>query len=149
MIYTSTTEIALRALIYLAQQPPGAYSPIGQIAKQLGLRHPMLSKVLQRLGKLKLVNSQKGPGGGFALSKHPKTISLLTAIIAVEGNLDWDRCALGLKMCSDDKPCPLHQNWKKVRENIKKYLETTTIYDLAGSQNLNDREIIRSLRASQ
>src|SRR4030067_1050652 len=140
MIYSKTAEIAIRALLYLSQQSPGAFSSISQVAKNQRLSAPMLSKVLQRLNRHRLVMTQKGPGGGYALGKPAKNITLLNLINIIDGEPDWERCALGLEQCTPSNPCPLCHHWRNLKENIREYLEKTTLFDLTQvkSQHLPD-----------
>ena len=70
-----------------------------QIATELRASEAHLSKVLQRLAKVGLVHSIRGPKGGFALERPPEAISLLGVYEAVEGPLESNRCLLGNPVC--------------------------------------------------
>lgn len=131
MLYSTGSEYAIRAMAYLAGCPRDYYSSLEEIVGHNGLRSPFMAKTLHQLVKQKLIVSQKGPGGGFALLNKPRDISLLDIVRAIDGELDLTRCAVGLAKCSDKMPCPLHSSWLHVRNNIRKYMETQTLDKLA------------------
>ncbi len=131
MLYSTGAEYAIRAMAYLATQSKNGPSSLKNIVGHNGLRPPFMAKTLHQLVKQKLVASQKGPGGGFALAKEPKKLTLLDIVQAIDGDLDFTRCAVGMARCSSDMPCPLHDSWRQVRANIQDYLENQTLDKLA------------------
>ncbi len=131
MLYSTACEYAIRALAFLALKEQGRFFSLEEIVAHNGLRSPFMAKILQQLVKQKLVVSQKGPGGGFALGKKPKEITLLEIVKTIDGEPNFSRCAVGLAKCSDQMPCPLHNSWKLLRTQIKNYLENQSAEDLA------------------
>lgn len=131
MLYSNGCEYAIRALTYLAQQPSGRLSLLGDIADAEGIPRSFLAKILQDLVREGMLRSARGPTGGYALAYPPEEISLLEIKAAVEGTADLERCAVGLEPCSDDTPCPLHEDFKPLRAAIREYLARTTVSDLA------------------
>jgi len=91
--------------------------PIGyrEIARQVGAPEQFTAKILQRLIKSGLVRSIKGPGGGFRLSDQNPDPRLLDIIVVFEGDDIFTACGFGLKDCSDAKPCPLHNQYARIR----------------------------------
>ncbi len=78
---SQTSEYALRAMVFLAMQNSAA---TGQgIAEVTKVPPGYLSKIMQQLVKSKLVNSQRGIGGGFVLARTPAEISILDVVNAV------------------------------------------------------------------
>ncbi len=131
MLYSTASEYAIRALAFLALKEQGQFFALEEIVTYDGLRSPFMAKILQQLVKQRLVVSQKGPGGGFALGKKPKEITLMDIVKTIDGEPNFSRCAVGLAQCSDQMPCPLHNSWKHLRTQIKTYLESQTVEDLA------------------
>lgn len=71
-----------------------------------------------------------GPGGGYRLASSPNEISLLSIIAAIEGDDAFQKCIMGLRVCSDRKPCPVHTSWKKVRGGMMKEMDNKTLAQL-------------------
>ena len=129
MIYSKECEYAIRALTYLAQHDDHRCLT-REIAEQANLPHHFLSKILQALAREKLLNSAKGPNGGFRLAKPAKDITLYHIKEFVDGVEDLNDCAVGLSRCNDEMPCPLHDDFKPIRERIKNYLHSTSLDDM-------------------
>ena len=130
MLYGHAAEIAIRATLYLAGKPPGALSPVRDVAKATKLPSPYLAKVIQRLAQAGLVRTFRGPGGGIELGKSPETITLWSLVCAMDGPTDMNRCALGIGSCSSSNPCPLHGRWVPLRNEVHRLLEGTTLATL-------------------
>jgi Rrf2 family transcriptional regulator, nitric oxide-sensitive transcriptional repressor len=79
-----TAEHALRAVVYLASHA-GCCSTVDCIAKHTGIPAGSLAKVLQQLNRSGLVSSQRGPNGGFQLTRSPQALSFMDVIIAADG----------------------------------------------------------------
>jgi len=85
------------------------------------------------------VDSQKGLGGGFRLSRSPEEISLLDVIESIEDVARWKECAFGGKVCSDATPCVVHHRWTHVREAYMSFLRGTSVAELVANRALNDQ----------
>ncbi len=133
MIYSRPCEYAIRALAYLARYPKKEAAQAKQIAKAEGLPAPVLGKVLQDLVRKGLLESRRGPGGGFRLARRPQLITLRDVVAAIDGLDQFLECAVGLERCSDESPCPLHDTWKGLRAQMMNYLEVTTLADMAAA----------------
>jgi len=133
MLYSRPCEYAIRTMAYLARVSPDKRVQVQEIATAEGIPTPFLAKVLQQLAHSNLINSFKGPGGGFSLNRVPVEISLYDIFRVVDGVEDLDRCAVGLAECNDFAPCPLHDTWKSVRVHLLQYLKKTTLEEMAGA----------------
>ncbi len=131
MIYSSACEYAIRAMAYLATRETGQRALAREVAEKENIPGPFLGKVFQTLVKGGLLNSTKGPGGGFSLARDPEEITLYDIRAVVDGVGDLEECAVGLSECSDDQPCPLHDSWKPIRTQIVDYLKATTLREMA------------------
>ncbi len=131
MLYSGRCEYAVRALTYLAQQPDDRLTMLSEVIEAEDLPPAFAGKILQDLVRAGLLRSARGPTGGYALTAPPEAISLLQIVESIDGTADLERCAVGLSPCSDQTPCPLHDTWKPLRLKIRRYLEKTTLGDLA------------------
>jgi len=138
MIYSNACEYGIRAMVYLVGRGEDRKILLKDIAENENIPGPFLGKVFQTLVKAGLLTSSKGPGGGYQLAKTPEEITLYDIYCAIDGGKDLDACAVGLKDCHDEPPCPLHDTWKPIRNSIRQYLETTTLRTM--SQAVTDKE---------
>jgi len=133
MLYSKTCEHAIRALAYLASRPSGDLCLVDEIAEAEDMPRPFTSKILRDLVRAGLLTSSRGPGGGYALAREPADVSLLEIQQIIDGIGNLDRCAVGLAACNDYAPCPLHDEFKPLRQSIRSYLEETTLAEMAGA----------------
>jgi len=132
MIYSKPCEYAIRAMSYLARQGGrDRAARAKQLAEAENLPAPVLGKVLQELARKGLLDSRRGPGGGFRLARRPELITLRDVVAAVDGLDGFLECAVGLERCADDAPCPLHDGWKLLRSRMMEYLESITVAQMA------------------
>ena len=78
----------LFALIYMSQEGSDGPVQVQKIAKATGLPIEYLRKIMQRLGRARIIRSERGRRGGFRLAKDVKTITLLDIVEAIEGPVD-------------------------------------------------------------
>jgi Rrf2 family iron-sulfur cluster assembly transcriptional regulator len=133
MLYSKTCEHAIRALSYLASRASGDLCLVDEIAEAEDLPRPFTSKILRDLVRAGLLTSSRGPGGGYALARDPEDVSLLEIQQIVDSTDTLSRCAVGLELCNDHAPCPLHDEFKPLRQSIRVYLEETTLAQMAGA----------------
>jgi len=135
MIYSSACEYAIRAATHLARryQDSAEMIKLRDIAEAEGLPSPFLSTILTRLVDAGILGSARGPTGGYFLQRPPSEISLFEIRAAMDGEADLESCAVGLAVCSDTSPCPLHETWKPIREGIREYLESTSLESMAAA----------------
>lgn len=130
-MFSKSTEYAIRAVVYLAENSSEENRfGIKTIAHDLSFPEPYLAKVLQHMVKRKIIQSAKGPNGGFYVSEETMDISLLEIIDANEGLDFFEKCGLGLHNCNDDKPCPIHEDYGKFRDGLYKTLAEKKIRDI-------------------
>lgn len=98
------------------------------------------AKVLQMLVKGGYLNSTRGPGGGFTLGKAPEYINLLEIYELIEGPISGRMC----EMCFEDcifEPCIYGDLGERVKNEVKDYLENTTIHDLKTKITLKKEDL--------
>jgi Rrf2 family iron-sulfur cluster assembly transcriptional regulator len=93
----------------------------------------VLSKVLQDLVRKGLLESRRGPGGGFRLSRGPELILLRDVVAAIDGLDQFSPCVTGLSNCSDETPCPLHDMWKGMRARLLDSFDAITLAMMASA----------------
>jgi Rrf2 family transcriptional regulator, iron-sulfur cluster assembly transcription factor len=130
MLFLHASELAIQATLFLAQQPPGKLSPVHEIAVHSGASEPYLAKILQRLTAAGLVRAFRGPGRGLELGRAPEQINLGSIVRALEGLPLPERCILGIESCTEQNPCPLHERWIPLRNEIRQLLDETTVASL-------------------
>lgn len=125
---SEAASLALHAMALLAGDERRA-RPTREMAETLNVSDHHLAKVMQRLGRAGLVQSQRGPRGGFRLARQRESISLLEVYEAVEGPLAGQTCLLGHPVCQG--PCALSGLMRRLGDDVKTYLSGTTLGDLA------------------
>lgn len=132
-MFSKACEYGIRAAIYIAEQSLRSRKvSLKDVAKAIASPEAYTSKILQQLVRNNIINSDKGPTGGFSMAKQELDKIKLSAIVsAVDGDAIYRGCGLGLKQCNEKKPCPVHYQFKSIRENLKEMLETTTVKTLA------------------
>jgi len=129
-MFSRSCEYTIKALIYVAQNTKdGKRVSIKEIAKGTDAPEHFVAKILQELSKKKTVMSIKGPNGGFYLEEGGKHVSLERIVKEIDGDGMFTNCVLGLKVCSEKTPCPVHLEYKEVKKNLIRMLENNTISD--------------------
>lgn len=140
-MFKKETEYALRALVYICEQNQQGQRPgLAEIAFEIEAPGPYTAKVLQRLVKSGILSSQKGKGGGFFFRKGQGETILKDVIIITEGAGIFTNCGFGLGHCNDENPCPIHEQYLKVREQLEEIFSKNTIRDLALREHSRQQE---------
>jgi Rrf2 family protein len=121
----------------------GCKVSIKDIAQNTETPEPFVAKVLQTLSKRGIVASIKGPNGGFFLEAKAREIPLIDIVRAIDGEDLFVNCGLGIKHCSAKRPCPIHYEYKAIRDNIIHMLKTNTIQDLSISLVSGDTFLVK------
>ncbi len=130
-MFSRSCEYALQSVLFIAlNSKDGQAVGLKEIAASQNIPLHFLSKILQTLVKNKVLISTKGPSGGFALNKSPKQLKLTKIVEIIDGLDIFDRCCIGLKKCSDKSPCPIHFDYKIVKNKVKDVLNTKTVFQL-------------------
>lgn len=122
-MFSKTCEYAIRAMIFIAQQSRnGEKAGIKLVVKGINCPEHFIAKILQELVRKGLLLSVKGPNGGFYMEKPQLEFSLADVIRAVDGDKIFSGCGLGLAECSEIEPCPIHKEFKKIRNEMQDML---------------------------
>ena len=127
MIYSTTCSYAIRAMSRLAMIRPDGYVRIQEVCEGTDIPSHFLAKIFRDLVGAELLTSAKGRGGGFALAKRPHQIRLYDIVEAIDGTKPHTQCVVGLHKCDATQPCPQHDAFLPIRQQILAYLENTTL----------------------
>ncbi len=128
---SNTSKYAIRAVIYLALYATAEKKKgLKEISSDLGIPTPFLGKILQMLSRQKILDSSKGPHGGFALKKAAVDISIMDIVDIIDGSDAFNLCLIRTETCSEDNPCSLHDAVEGYRKGLRTTLITETIADL-------------------
>lgn len=131
-MFSKACTYGLRAMLWIAanemaQDPQRASLKV--ITEHTGAPEAFMGKILQTLTHSKLLNSSKGPNGGFSLVKAPKKILLRDIVVAIDGDALFTECSLGYSTCDTENPCPMHHKFIDVRRKINDMVINTTLSD--------------------
>lgn len=127
-----TAKYALRAVVHLATEAEENPVPVDVVAERLDVPRNYLSKTLHRLAKAEVLQSTRGPHGGFRLARPAEELTLEEVVTPFDEDEVRRQCLLGRDRCSDDDPCPAHDRWKRLGEETAAFFRETTVADLAG-----------------
>jgi len=132
-MFSKATEYALRATIYIAQKSTEEKKlSIDEIANAINTPKAFTAKILQILSKKNtLISSVRGPNGGYFISDKAKKLPVISIILKMGERDIIDNCVLGLKKCSEKDPCPMHHQYKKIKEDLIHLFESKSIEQLA------------------
>ncbi len=135
-MFSKACEYGIRAVIYIvAAAKNDRRLGIKDICDEIDAPEYFTAKILQNLVKMEIINSSKGPNGGFYIDQNATAIKLIDVVRAIDGNKLFDGCGLGLQKCSEKQPCPIHFEFKSIRDALKKMMEETTVQDLTEDLN--------------
>ena len=124
------SDYGLIAVRHLAEKPSGMACNTKEIAKAYGIPTELLAKILQKLVKNGLLVSQHGAEGGYALARHPSTVTAFDVIRAIDGPLLITSCVTTKGACSQAPTCTVREPLSKVNEIITQALNSVTIASL-------------------
>jgi Rrf2 family protein len=131
-----TCKTAIKAVIYLASKfESGGKTGIKEIAGFIEASEHTVGKMLQSLVKEDVINSVKGPNGGFYLSAKQKDQPIINIVEAIDGEEVFNQCGLGLSKCSSTHPCPIHNDYKVVRDLFERMCREKKVSDLCEPVN--------------
>jgi Rrf2 family protein len=128
-MFSKACEYGIRATIFIAEQSTQDRKVgLKEVASAIDSPVAYTSKILQQLSRHNIILSEKGPTGGFSMTqKNIDKTKLSEVVTAIDGKEIYIGCGFGLKKCNASKPCPVHNQFIKVREDLRNMLETTSI----------------------
>lgn len=126
-----TCKTAIKAVIYLSNKSnSGQKAGIKEVARHINANEHTVGKALQKLVKSGVINSLKGPTGGFFLSPKQQRQPIYDIVETIEGEGVFKQCGLGLTQCSEAHPCPIHDEYKVARKLIENIFREKNVIDL-------------------
>ncbi len=131
-MFSKSCEYGLQGVLYIAlhDKDENKNSGLRDISDSQDIPYHFLSKILQQLVKAKILGSIKGPNGGFFMRRDPGELKLIEIVEVIDGLDRLDRCGIGMKKCGDDNPCPIHKEYKSIREKITDLFSNQSVADL-------------------
>ena len=133
LMFSKACQYGIRATLYVASRTgSGLRTSLRDIAAHTGSPEAFTAKILRQLVRHKIITSVKGPAGGFGI--HPSKagkITLRQVVTAIDGDALFTTCGMGLKSCSERKPCPLHHQYKDIRQRLEKMLGESSLTELS------------------
>lgn len=109
---------------------------IKEIARGINAPEHFIAKIMQELSRKGLIESAKGPGGGFFLEKESLNTSIADIVRVLDGDHLFSDCGLGLSECSEKEPCPIHFEFKKIRGEIFSMLQNAKLLSFHENKDL-------------
>ncbi|MCI4624397.1 MAG: Rrf2 family transcriptional regulator [Candidatus Magnetoovum sp. WYHC-5] len=139
MIRLSTkSQYGVRAMYEIALSYPAEPLSIKNISERQDVSIPYLEQILGRLRKSGLINSVKGPGGGYVLSRPPEHITIWEIVKELEGPMAITSCLDPQEGCVKVDSCVLHLLWRGLGKQIEGFLDTVTLKDLFRGPELDE-----------
>lgn len=140
MKLTTKSRYAVTAMLDIAYHDQGSPISLPEIAERQNISLSYLEQLFSRLKKSGLVESIKGPGGGYKLSKNADDIVISDVIQAVDENLETTACN-GKSNCHNNQQCLSHNLWEDLGAEIKNFLSDVTLQQVISKNNSNIKEI--------
>lgn len=131
-MFSKACQYAIRATLYIGSHTDeGGNVSLKDIATEIDSPEAFTAKILQKLVHHDIIHSIKGPHGGFSMTPGQlNKVKLSQIVFAIDGDAIYKGCGLGLPQCSEKDPCPVHNKFKSIRQELRNMLEKTSISQL-------------------
>ena len=146
MRLTTKGRFAVTAMIDLAMRDGQGPVTLAGISDRQKISLSYLEQLFGKLRRSGLVESVRGPGGGYSLARKSNDVSVADIIVAVDEPIDATQCG-GKEDCLDDHRCMTHDLWAQLNERVFDFLGSVTLHDLVEQQKTKPVKIIRSKEA--
>ena len=137
MRLTTKGRYAVTAMLDLALHYKDGPITLSDISQRQGISLSYLEQLFSRLRKQGLVDSTRGPGGGYRLSRSAHEIPVADVITAVDEKVETTRCG-GLSNCQDDQQCLTHELWTELSRQIHSFLMGISLGQLVEHQGVQE-----------
>jgi Rrf2 family iron-sulfur cluster assembly transcriptional regulator len=137
MRLTTKGRYAVTAMLDLALHYKDGPITLADISQRQGISLSYLEQLFSRLRKQQLVDSTRGPGGGYRLSRDSHDIAVADVITAVDEKVETTRCG-GLSNCQDDSQCLTHDLWTELSAQIHEFLMGISLGNLVERQGVQE-----------
>ncbi|KPK37579.1 MAG: transcriptional regulator [Gammaproteobacteria bacterium SG8_47] len=137
MRLTTKGRYAVTAMLDLALHYQNGPITLADISSRQGISLSYLEQLFSRLRKRGLVDSARGPGGGYRLSRPANEVAVAEVITAVDEKVDATRCG-GLANCQDDNQCLTHELWADLSQQIYDFLNNISLGQLVERKGIQE-----------
>ena len=139
------TDYGVVLMSSMAGQPNKLHRA-GEVASEVHLPLPTVSKLLRRLTRRGLLVSHRGTKGGYSLVRPPERISLADIISALEGPIALTLCTgTGLAECEHEQRCPVRTRWQRINQVFRQALGSVALSDMVASADSPAKEEERDM----
>src|ERR1051326_6458618 len=147
MRLTTKGRFAVTAMIDVAMHKGHGPVTLAGVAERQKISLSYLEQLFGKLRRAGLVDSVRGPGGGYNLARTSEGVSVADIITAVDEPIDATQCG-GKENCQDDKRCMTHELWASLNTHIFTFLSSVTLEQLVRQQDKSDVAVLQDHRAS-
>ena len=149
MRLTTKGRFAVTAMIDLAMRHGSGPVTLAEISARQKISLSYLEQLFGKLRRHELVESVRGPGGGYCLARDMSKVSVADIIVAVDEPIDATQCG-GKENCHDDQKCLTHDLWAALNERIFEYLGSVSLRHLVDNQKAKESGVapIHDMRES-
>ncbi len=133
MRLTTKGRFAVTAMLDLALNGGKGPVTLAGISQRQSISLSYLEQLFGKLRRHTLVESVRGPGGGYTLARALDKLSVADIVTAVDEPLDATQCG-GRENCKDDRRCMTHNLWATLNDNMYEYLDSVKLSDLVAQQ---------------
>lgn len=144
MRLTTKGRFAVTAMLDLALQHGGGPVTLAGVSQRQNISLSYLEQLFGRLRRHTLVDSVRGPGGGYTIARDLDKVSVADIITAVDEPLDATQCG-GRQNCLDDRRCMTHDLWSTLNEKMYEYLDSVKLSDLVVKQRASEAQKVKIL----
>jgi len=146
MRLTTKGRFAVTAMIDVAMHGTKTPVTLAGVSQRQKISLSYLEQLFGKLRRHSLVESVRGPGGGYRLARAPDSISVADVIVAVDEPIDATKCG-GRENCNDDgKRCMTHELWANLNQHIFGYLRSVSLAELLAQQHKPDVTVLQDQR---
>ena len=144
MRLTTKGRFAVTALLDLAMQRTTQPVTLAEISQRQQISLSYLEQLFAKLRQRALVDSVRGPGGGYCLARDMGQVSIAEIILAVDEPIDSTQCN-GKENCHNDKKCMTHDLWVRLNDLIFDHLGAITLKQLVDEQKARQSGVVQML----
>ena len=148
MRLTTKGRFAVTAMIDIAMHNGSGPVTLAGVSDRQKISLSYLEQLFGKLRRHGLVESVRGPGGGYNLARPATAVSVADIITAVDEPIDATQCG-GKENCQDDKRCMTHELWANLNAHIFSFLRSVSLDQLVRAQDKTDVNVLQDRRGSE
>ncbi len=148
MRLTTKGRFAVTAMIDLAMRDGNGPVALAGISERQKISLSYLEQLFGKLRRNELVESVRGPGGGYCMARSSEAVSIADIIRAVDEPIDATQCG-GRENCRDEERCMTHELWTNLNSRIFDYLSSVTLSQLVERQRAKAMGVLEDKREDQ